>query len=106
MAMNLYSLTHAYHLYFLPAISGTNEAPRTGTDILLDLLSIETPPAQSSSSITDILSSSQGDKSPVASLGDISSPPSLSIQATSAGAAPMMDFLDGFVPNPPMPGTI
>ncbi|KAG6708296.1 hypothetical protein I3842_06G074100 [Carya illinoinensis] len=81
------------------AISGTNEAPRTGTDILLDLLSIETPPAQSSS-ITDILSSSQGDKSPVASLGEISSLPSLSTRATSAGATSMMDLLDGFAPNP------
>ncbi|KAG7974848.1 hypothetical protein I3843_06G068500 [Carya illinoinensis] len=85
------------------AISGTNEAPRTGTDILLDLLSIETPPAQRSS-ITDILSSSQGDKSPVASLGEISSLPSLSTRATSAGATSMMDLLDGFAPNPPMPG--
>ncbi|KAF5443179.1 hypothetical protein F2P56_035760 [Juglans regia] len=85
------------------AISGTNEAPRTGTDILLDLLSIETSPTQSSSSITDILSSSQGDKSPVASLGEISSPPSLSTRATSAGADPMMDLLGGFSPNPPMP---
>ncbi|KAG2702059.1 hypothetical protein I3760_06G073200 [Carya illinoinensis] len=86
----------------LHAISGTNEAPRTGTDILLDLLSIETPPAQSSS-ITDILSSSQGDKSPVASLEEISSLPSLSTRATSAGATSMMDLLDGFAPNPPMP---
>ncbi|XP_041014143.1 AP-1 complex subunit gamma-2-like isoform X2 [Juglans microcarpa x Juglans regia] len=85
------------------AISGTNEAPRTGTDILLDLLSIETPSTQSSSSITDILSSSQGDKSPVASLGEISSLPSLSTRATSAGADPMMDLLGGFAPNPPMP---
>ncbi|KAG2702096.1 hypothetical protein I3760_06G075000 [Carya illinoinensis] len=84
------------------AISGANEAPRTGTDILLDLLSIETPPAQSSS-ITDILSSSRGDKSPVASLGEISSLPSLSTRAISAGATSMMDLLDGFAPNPPMP---
>ncbi|XP_041010914.1 AP-1 complex subunit gamma-2-like isoform X4 [Juglans microcarpa x Juglans regia] len=87
-----------------PGISGTNQAPRTGTDVLLDLLSIETPPAQSSSSITDILSSSQVNKSPDASLEGLSSPSALSTQAaTPAGAAPMMDLLDGFVPNSPIP---
>ncbi|XP_062159659.1 AP-1 complex subunit gamma-2-like isoform X2 [Alnus glutinosa] len=84
--------------------SGTNQAPRTGTDVLLDLLSIETPPAQSSLSIPDILSTSQVNKSPVSSLEGLSSPSSLSARATSpVGAAPMMDLLDGFVPNPPIP---
>ncbi|KAG2707450.1 hypothetical protein I3760_05G148600 [Carya illinoinensis] len=83
-----------------PGISGTNQAPRTGTDVLLDLLSIETPPA---SPITDILSSSQVYKSPHASLEGLSSPSALSTRAaTPAGAAPMMDLLDGFVPNSPI----
>jgi hypothetical protein len=92
---------------FLSAISGTNQAPRTGTDVLLDLLSIETPPAQSSLSIPDILSTSQVNKSPVSSLEGLSSPSSLSARATSpVGAAPMMDLLDGFVPNSPIPGKI
>jgi hypothetical protein len=87
---------------FLSAISGTNQAPRTGTDVLLDLLSIETPPAQSSLSIPDILSTSQVNK-----LEGLSSPSSLSARATSpVGAAPVMDLLDGFVPNSPIPGKI
>lgn len=84
--------------------SGTKQASRTGTDVLLDLLSIETPHAQSSSSASDILSATPSNKSPVPSLEGFSSPSSLSAQAsTPAGAAPMMDLLDGFVPNPPVP---
>lgn len=92
---------------FLSAISGTNQAPRTGTDVLLDLLSIGTPPAQSSSSTPDIFSASQVNKSPVSSLEGLSSPSSLSARATTpVGAAPMMDLLDGFVPNSLIPGKI
>jgi hypothetical protein len=90
---------------FLFAISGTNQAPRAGTDVLLDLLSIETPPAQSSSSTPDILSTNQVNKSPVSSLEGLSLSSSLSTRATTpVGAAPMMDLLDGFVPNSPIPG--
>ncbi|KAE8023419.1 hypothetical protein FH972_009113 [Carpinus fangiana] len=84
--------------------SGTNQAPRAGTDVLLDLLSIETPPAQSSSSTPDILSTSQVNKSPVSSLEGLSLSSSLSTRATTpVGAAPIMDLLDGFVPNSPIP---
>ncbi|GMY26183.1 AP-1 complex subunit gamma-2-like [Fagus crenata] len=84
--------------------SGTNQASKLGTDALLDLLSIETPPVQSSSSTVDVLSTSQDNKSPVASLEDLALPSSLSGQVTSpVGAAPMMDLLDGLVSNPPMP---
>lgn len=84
--------------------SGTNQASKLGTDALLDLLSIETPPVQSSSSTLDVLSTSQDNKSPVASLEDLALPSSLSGQVTSpVGAAPMMDLLDGLVSNPPMP---
>lgn len=90
---------------FVSAISGTNQASKLGTDALLDLLSIETPPIQSSSSTLDVLSTSQDNKSPVASLEDLALPSSLSGQVTSpVGAAPMMDLLDGLVSNPPMPG--
>ena len=92
---------------YLSAISGTNQASKAGTDVLLDLLSIETPPVQSSLSPPDVLSSIQDNKSPVASLEELALPSSLSGQATTpVGASPMMDFLDGFVSNPPKPGKI
>lgn len=91
----------------LSAILGTNHAPRSGTDVLLDLLSIETPPAQGSPPTTNLLPVSQDNKSPVGSLEGLSLPSSLSAQAiTPVGAGPMMDLLDGFVPNAPIPGKI
>ncbi|KAF7809272.1 AP-1 complex subunit gamma-2-like isoform X1 [Senna tora] len=81
--------------------SGAGQAPKSGTDVLLDLLSIGSPSAQSTSSTTDILSTSMNGKAPVSPLDDLSSL-SLSARETSnAGAAPMMDLLDGFAPNPP-----
>ncbi|RVW47209.1 AP-1 complex subunit gamma-2 [Vitis vinifera] len=85
--------------------SGMTQVPKAGTDVLLDLLSIGTPPpAQSSLSTPDILSSSQDNKMPAPTLERLSSPSSISIQASSpAGAAPMMDLLDGFAPNLPLP---
>ncbi|KAJ7943612.1 AP-1 complex subunit gamma [Quillaja saponaria] len=85
--------------------SGVNQAPNSGTNVLLDLLSIGTPSLQSSSSIpvtTDILLSSQNNKTPVAPLDELSSL-SLSARATSiAGAAPMMDLLDEMKDNGPV----
>lgn len=85
--------------------SGMTQVPKAGTDVLLDLLSIGTPPpAQSSLSTPDILSSSQDNKMPAPTLERLSSPSSISIQASSpAGAAPMMDLLDGFASNLPLP---
>ncbi|KAF3431304.1 hypothetical protein FNV43_RR26035 [Rhamnella rubrinervis] len=83
--------------------SGINPVPQNGTDVLLDLLSIGTPPAQSSPSTPDILSSSQDNKTPVSPLEGLLSPPSQPKQAASAGAAPVVDFLDGFAANPPKP---
>uniref|UniRef100_A0A5B6Z1G0 Putative AP-1 complex subunit gamma-2-like n=1 Tax=Davidia involucrata TaxID=16924 RepID=A0A5B6Z1G0_DAVIN len=81
--------------------SGTSQAEKSGTDVLLDLLSIGTPPAQNSSSTTNILSFSQDNKTSVGKLERLSSP---SAQASSpAGGSPVMDLLDGFAPNPPMP---
>lgn len=83
------------------AQSGVNHAPKNGTDVLLDLLSIGSP-TQSSQSVSDMLSSSQDNKTPVSPLEGLSSPSSNSIQPTSsAGAAPAIDLLDGFSSNPP-----
>uniref|UniRef100_A0A2P2ML32 AP-1 complex subunit gamma n=1 Tax=Rhizophora mucronata TaxID=61149 RepID=A0A2P2ML32_RHIMU len=79
------------------------QAPRAGTDVLLDLLSIGTPPANSSST-PDILSSGQDNKTASATFDSLVSPPPLSTQATSAGAASMMDLLDGFGPGPSKSG--
>ncbi|PPS05996.1 hypothetical protein GOBAR_AA14646 [Gossypium barbadense] len=79
----------------------TSQPPKAGTDVLLDLLSIGTsPPAQSSSSASNILSSIQDDKASLANLNGLASLTSLSPNATSASPAPMMDLLDGFGPSP------
>ncbi|BFG16475.1 hypothetical protein CerSpe_027480 [Prunus speciosa] len=81
--------------------SGVNHAPKNGTNVLLDLLSIGSP-TQSSQSVSDMLSSSQDNKTPVSPLEGLSSPSLNSIQPTSsAGAAPVIDLLDGFSSNPP-----
>ncbi|KAE9597037.1 putative adaptor protein complex AP-1, gamma subunit [Lupinus albus] len=80
--------------------SGAGQTFKNGPDVLLDLLSMGSPSAPSSSSTVDILSSSASNGAPVSPLNDLSSL-SLSSRATSnAGAAPMMDLLDGFPPNP------
>ncbi|KAF8378312.1 hypothetical protein HHK36_029651 [Tetracentron sinense] len=87
--------------------SGTSQTPTSGTDVLLDLLSIGTPsPVQNNVSTPGILSSSQNNKPSVATLErmpSLSSP--LSTQISSpAGLAPMMDLLDGLSPKLSMPG--
>ncbi|KAJ4711141.1 AP-1 complex subunit gamma [Melia azedarach] len=80
-----------------------SHAPKAGTDVLLDLLSIGTP-AQSNSSPPDILSSSKDNKLPVSTSDGLSRPPSQPVHTTSSGgAASMMDLLDGFVSNSPKP---
>ncbi|CAL1357167.1 unnamed protein product [Linum trigynum] len=82
--------------------SGTSQAPKAGTDVLLDLLSIGSNPAQDNSvSTPDILSSAQDHKPAIASL-DVLAAPSLT-QASSSTASNMMDLLDGFAPAPPKP---
>ncbi|MBA0759910.1 hypothetical protein Gotri_022721, partial [Gossypium trilobum] len=86
---------------FISYFLGTSQPPKAGTDVLLDLLSIGTsPPAQSSSSASNILSSIQDDKASLANLNGLASLTSLSPNATSASPAPMMDLLDGFGPSP------
>lgn len=84
-----------------PVQPGTSQAPKAGTDVLLDLLSIGSPPIQNSSTPSEILS--QDNKSSVAILDGLSPMPSLSAHTTSGGAASMIDLLDGFVPNTPKP---
>ncbi|CAN6549007.1 unnamed protein product [Malus baccata var. baccata] len=80
--------------------SGVNHSPNNGTDVLLDLLSIGSP-TPSSSSLPDMLSSSEGNKTPVSPLG-LTFPSSNSTQATSSvGAAPVIDLLDGFAASTP-----
>ncbi|KAJ8773799.1 hypothetical protein K2173_008262 [Erythroxylum novogranatense] len=81
--------------------AGSGHAPKAGTDVLLDLLSIGTPPAQNSSSALDILSSDQDSKTPSATVNSLSSPsPLLTHSTSSPGTSPMMDLLDGFDPSP------
>ncbi|XP_075479143.1 AP-1 complex subunit gamma-2-like isoform X1 [Primulina tabacum] len=81
-------------------VSGTNQIQKSGTDVLLDLLSIGTPPAQSSSPALDILSSGQNGKSSVDLLDKLGSP---SAQVTPLGSSSVMNLLDGFGSNPSVP---
>ncbi|KAK8582847.1 hypothetical protein V6N13_069615 [Hibiscus sabdariffa] len=80
----------------------TSQPPKGGTDVLLDLLSIGTsPPAQSSSSASDILSSIQDNTASLANLNGLTSLSPLSANGNSpASPAPVMDLLDGFGPSP------
>ncbi|KAM6562159.1 hypothetical protein CsatB_022157 [Cannabis sativa] len=80
---------------------GTNHAVQNGTDVLLDLLSIGTPPAQNISSTPDIFSSVQDNKTPLAPL-DLLLSPSHSTQATPPRDASVIDLLDGFGAKPPV----
>ncbi|CAI0627478.1 unnamed protein product [Linum tenue] len=71
---------------------GTNQTPKAGTDVLLDLLSIGSTPAQDNNlSTPDILSSGQDNKPIIASLDLLAAPSN------------MMDLLDGLGPAPPKP---
>lgn len=80
---------------------GISQAPKAGTDFLLDLLSIgTTPPVQSSSSTPDILSSGQDSHAAITTLDVLSSPLPSAQTNSSVGSSPMMDLLDGFAPSP------
>ncbi|XP_050236513.1 AP-1 complex subunit gamma-2-like [Mercurialis annua] len=79
---------------------GANQTPKAGTDVLLDLLSIGSPPVQSSSPTADMLLSSQNNQTPISTLDSVlSSSPSSQVNS-STRASPMMDLLDGFGPSP------
>ncbi|VVA92318.1 unnamed protein product [Arabis nemorensis] len=81
------------------AQSGATQAPKAGTDLLLDILSIGTPsPAQNSTSSIDLLSTADVNKNPSNVLDAISSPAPPHI-ATTASAG-MFDLLDGLSPSP------
>ncbi|KAL2510212.1 AP-1 complex subunit gamma-2 [Forsythia ovata] len=75
---------------------GTNQTQKSSNDVLLDLLSIGTPPAQSSSSMPDLLSPSQDNKNSLDVLDTLTSPSAPSAQASSPVGSSMMDLLDGF----------
>ncbi|GKB28959.1 adaptor protein complex AP-1, gamma subunit [Tanacetum coccineum] len=84
--------------------TGTTQPQKSGTDVLLDLLSSGSPPAQNGSSAADILSLSQDIKSSVSALDSLSSPMVQSVHtAPTTGGSPIMDLLDGFGPNPSAP---
>ncbi|KAI3729034.1 hypothetical protein L6452_17680 [Arctium lappa] len=84
--------------------SGTTQAQKSGTDVLLDLLSIGSPSPQNGSSAPDLLSISKDNRTSVSALDSLSSALGPSVQTSfTAGDAPMMDLLAGFGPNLPAP---
>ncbi|KAL8267448.1 hypothetical protein R6Q59_004792 [Mikania micrantha] len=82
------------------AQSGTSQAQKSSTDVLLDLLSIGSPPPQNSSSAPDILSLTQENKTSISPLDSLSSTTMPSAQTSSTA---MMDLLDGFGSSAPLP---
>ncbi|XP_057774635.1 AP-1 complex subunit gamma-2-like isoform X3 [Salvia miltiorrhiza] len=88
-----------------PASPGTNnQAPKNGTDALLDLLSVGAPTAQSNSSMLDMLSSEQDNKRSEGLLDNFASLSTSSARSSSAVASSsMMDLLDGFGPSSSVP---
>ncbi|WVZ22886.1 hypothetical protein V8G54_001430 [Vigna mungo] len=91
-------------------ICDANQPSENGTDVLLDLLSIGSPstpnelPAQSNSSTIDILSPKPSKKAPLSPLDDLASLSPSSRTTLNAGASPLVDSFDGFVPSPPIEG--
>ncbi|XP_010320597.1 AP-1 complex subunit gamma-2-like isoform X1 [Solanum lycopersicum] len=83
--------------------SGTNQAQVSGTNVLLDLLSIGTPSANSSPSTIQASPSNVDTKSPMDLLDRLSSPSAPSVQvSTTAGSSPMLDLLNGFPSSSPI----
>ncbi|XP_027920466.1 AP-1 complex subunit gamma-2-like isoform X2 [Vigna unguiculata] len=95
------------NISFAAQQSDATPPSENGTDVLLDLLSIGSPsaptksPAQSNSSTIDIWSPQPSKKSPLSPLDDLSSLSPSPRTTSNAGAAPLVDSLDGFVPSPP-----
>ncbi|XP_024987422.1 AP-1 complex subunit gamma-2-like isoform X2 [Cynara cardunculus var. scolymus] len=83
--------------------SGKIQAQKSGTDVLLDLLSTGSAPAQNGSSTPDIFSISQDNKTSISALDSLSSPMVPPVQASPITGGSPMDLLDGFGPNPPVP---
>ncbi|XP_074300275.1 AP-1 complex subunit gamma-2-like [Silene latifolia] len=85
-----------------PLPSGSRQNQKSGTDALLDLLSIGSSPAANTSAIPDILSLSLETKPSGATLEGLSSVSSIPKQVSSlSGTAPMMDLLDGLSSSQP-----
>ncbi|XP_076928162.1 AP-1 complex subunit gamma-2-like isoform X2 [Bidens hawaiensis] len=85
---------------------GTTQPQKSGTDVLLDLLSTGPSPAQNGSSTTDILSlgpdnNNSNSKTSLNALDSLSL--STVTQAQSVPASSVIDLLDGFGPNPTVP---
>ncbi|XP_010551552.1 PREDICTED: AP-1 complex subunit gamma-1 isoform X2 [Tarenaya hassleriana] len=82
------------------ALSNQTQAPKAGTDLLLDLLSIGSPPvAQNSSASPDLLSAAKDNNKSSAALLDVLSSPTPP-SSTPAVPAGMVDLLDGLSANP------
>ncbi|CAL9216101.1 unnamed protein product [Arabidopsis halleri] len=78
---------------------GATLAPKTGTDLLMDILSIGTPsPAQNSTSSVDLLSTADVNSNPSIALDTLSSPAPPHVATTSSNG--MFDLLDGLSPSP------
>lgn len=91
-------------IFKLCNVSGATPAPKAGTDLLLDILSIGTPsPAQNSTSAIDLLSTADMNNNSSTALDALSSsaPPHI---ATTASAGGMFDLLDGLSPSPSKEG--
>lgn len=79
----------------------------SGTNVLLDLLSIGTPSANSSPSTIQASPSNVDTKSPMDLLDRLSSPSAPSVQvSTTAGSSPMLDLLNGFPSSSPIAGAV
>ena len=78
---------------------GATQAPKAGTDLLLDILSIGTPsPAQNSTSSIGLLSIADVNNNPSIALDTLSSPAPPHVATTSSTG--MFDLLDGLSPSP------
>ncbi|KAG7647384.1 AP-1 complex subunit gamma-1 [Arabidopsis thaliana] len=78
---------------------GATQAPKAGTDLLLDILSIGTPsPAQNSTSSIRLLSIADVNNNPSIALDTLSSPAPPHVATTSSTG--MFDLLDGLSPSP------
>lgn len=79
---------------------------KSGTDVLLDLLSIGTPPSQNSSPSTELVLINENNKSSVDLLDRLSSPSAPLAQNSSlVVSSPVMDLLDG-ISSPSALGTV
>ncbi|XP_031122511.1 AP-1 complex subunit gamma-2-like [Ipomoea triloba] len=78
------------------SLPGSNHVQKSGTDVLLDLLSIGTPPPQNSSPSTELVLINENNKSSVDLLDRLSSPSApLAQNSSPVGISPVMDLLDG-----------